>query len=216
MAANASPAGIGDVTPPPPVQARVEVDGAMATVGWTESAADDLASYEVLRDGVVIATVAATKPRLHVDGPLANGSYAYAVRPVDVVGNVGDLSNEAVAQIASVRPGAPLQLALVAPAAGAELRLSWQAPAPAGGTASYVLYRAAVAGGPYSEIARTDARTLAYSDHEVVNGVRYYYVVRSRDAAGNEGDSSNEVDGVALDRMGPSACLLYTSDAADE
>ncbi len=209
MAANASPAGIGDVTPPPPVQARVEVDGAMATVGWTESAADDLASYEVLRDGVVIATVAATKPRLHVDGPLANGSYAYAVRPVDVVGNVGDLSNEAVAQIASVRPGAPLQLALVAPAAGAELRLSWQAPAPAGGTASYVLYRAAVAGGPYSAIARTDARTLAYSDHEVVNGVRYYYVVRSRDAAGNEGDSSNEVDGVALDRMGPSAPLIF-------
>ncbi len=208
-AASASPAGIGDITPPPPVQTRVEVDGTMATVSWTESAADDLASYEVLRDGVVIATVAVTKPRLHVDGPLANGSYAYTVRPVDVAGNAGELSNEAVAQIASVRPGAPLQLALVAPAAGSELRLSWQAPASADGTASYVLYRATAVGGPYSAIAMTDARTLAYSDQEVVNGVRYYYVVRSRDAAGNEGDASNEVDGVALDRMGPSAPLIF-------
>lgn len=208
-AASASPAGIGDITPPPPVQTRVEVDGTMATVSWTESAADDLASYEVLRDGVVIATVAVTKPRLHVDGPLANGTYAYTVRPMDVAGNAGELSNEAVAQIASVRPGAPLQLALVAPAAGSELRLSWQAPASADSTASYVLYRATAVGGPYSAIAMTDARTLAYSDQEVVNGVRYYYVVRSRDAAGNEGDASNEVDGVALDRMGPSAPLIF-------
>ncbi|CAB5720519.1 Exoglucanase B precursor [Delftia tsuruhatensis] len=208
-AASADPGGIGDFTPPPPVQTRISVDAAMVTVRWSESAASDLARYEVLRDGRLIASVAAGDPLLHLDGPLAKGRYAYAVRPVDQAGNVGDLSNEAVAEITCACPGTPLQLRLNAPEGGGELGLAWQAPASGGGVAAYAVYRADAAGGPYRLLATTPPHTLAYTDATVVNGSRYFYRVRARDTAGNEGDPSNEVDGVAMDRQGPAAPVIF-------
>lgn len=193
--ASASPGGIGDFTPPPPVVASVDLTGNLATVGWTESVASDLASYEVLRNGVVIATVPAGEPRRLVDGPLDNGRYAYTVRPLDQAGNVGQLSNEAVAVVAVERPGTPVQLSLEAPAGGGELRLKWLAPSSGPAAASYAVYRTTTAGGPYSLLGATEVGTLAYVDGTVLQRVRYYYVVRARNAAGIEGASSNEVNG---------------------
>lgn len=201
--------GIGDVTAPPPVVASVSVAGAMATVSWTESVAPDLAQYQVLRDGVAIGTVPASEQRVYVDGPLANGHYIYTVRPVDRTGNVGELSNEAPADIASALPGAPLQLSLEAPPSGGVLRLNWQAPVSGGTAACYDVYRGIAAGGPYDLLSKTDFQTLTYSDTTVVNGTRYYYVVRACDAAGNEGDASNEVNGVAADLAAPLAPVIF-------
>lgn len=210
-AASAAPGGIGDVTAPPSVVASVSTSAALATITWTESIASDLAKYEVLRGGAVIAQISAGSPRQYVDGPLANGTYKYTVRPVDLVGNVGELSNEAVATISSALPGNPSLLQLEIPRAGGELRLRWQAPSFGAPIASYAVYRSTVASGPYSLVGTTDRDTLTYLDKTVTNGVRYYYVVRSRGSDGAESEASNEVNGVAVDRSAP--LIFYPTDS---
>lgn len=68
-----------------------------------------------------------------------------------------------------------------------EVDLNWSG---APGAAGYQIYRSPVTGGGYlliAEVTGTD-----YTDLDVVNGRRYYYVVRAVDAAGNLGPNSNE------------------------
>lgn len=210
--ASAAPGTSGDVTPPPPVVASVSANGASATVSWTESVAADLAGYDVLRDGKVIARVPASEARQYVDGPLANGSYIYTVRPVDLVGNLGQMSNGAVASVAVAVPGAPIQLVVDAPRSGGELRLSWKAPISGSAVASYAVYRTTMAGNAGALLGTTGRDTLTYSDVSVSNGVRYYYVVKARSADGGEGEPSNEASGVAENRTAP--LVFYPTDDA--
>jgi large repetitive protein len=205
----AAPTGVGDTTPPPAVVASVAVSGATATLTWTESVATDLAKYEILRDGVVQSDVAVGQPRVFVDGPLVNGTYRYTVRPVDAVGNKGQLSNEAIGVVSALLPGAPIQLQVTAPVGGSVLRLTWQIPINGGPTSSYVVRRATVAAGPYSVVGTTDFSVTQFSDATVSNGITYFYVVRSRDAAGNEGASSNEASGRAADTQAPSVPAIF-------
>ena len=90
---------------------------------------------------------------------------------------------------------APLDVS--ATAAGGVIRLSWTAydhPSVWG----YNVYRR-LAGGEYgSRPYRSTRGAGALSDTDVADGERYYYVVRSRDAAGNEHEPSREVSAVAL------------------
>lgn len=211
---SSSPSGIGDFTPPPLVQTGVEVTGAMVSVSWSESIAPDLAKYEVLRDGALIATVLGGDPRLYVDGPLVNGQYIYTVRPVDQAGNVGQLSNEALAMLDATLPSAPVQLTLDVPVGGGELRLRWLAPASGGTAAYYTVYRSTAANGPYDVLYKTHFGALSFADRSVNNGTRYYYVVRANDATGNQGEASNEVNGMAKDQQGPLApAIFYPTDS---
>lgn len=85
---------------------------------------------------------------------------------------------------------------LVAPAAPANLQaepgngqvtLAWQAVADA---AQYIVLRSPLSGGGHVRVALTT--DPSYTDTEVVNGQRYYYVVQAIDAAGNYGSLSNE------------------------
>lgn len=209
---DAAPTPVGDVTPPPPVVVSAAVSGAMVTVSWTESVATDLARYEVLRNGTVVASVPGSAPRQHVDGPLANGVYSYTVRPIDQVGNVGGLSNEAIANIASATPGTPRLLSVEAPRTGGELRLSWMAPTFGTPVSAYAAYRSTTAGGPYVLLGTTSSDTLVYSDVPVANGVRHYYVVRARDVNGVESEPSNEANGVASDQSAPAIFYPTSSD----
>lgn len=211
-AASAAPAAAGDVTAPPAVVVSAATSGAMVTVSWTESVAPDLARYEVLRNGTVIASVPAATLRQHLDGPLADGVYSYTVRPIDQVGNVGDLSNEAVANIMATVPGIPRQLSVEAPRTGGELRLSWMAPAFGTPVSSYAAYRSTTSGGPYVLLGTSKSDTLAYSDIPVANGVRYFYVVRARDASGIESEPSNEASGIAFDLSAPAIFYPTSSD----
>jgi len=207
--ASANPEGIGDTTAPPPVVLDASVSGALVTLTWTESIASDLDKYEILRDGQVIANVGAGEPRLYVDGPLVNNRYVYTVRPLDLVGNVGLLSNEAQAFIESMLPDAPVQLTLSVPADGHALRLDWQAPSTGATVAGYVVYRAETPGGPYTLLDGVMGETLAYSDLSVDGGVRYYYIVRAYDALENESAPSNEVSGVAVDSAAPVPPVIF-------
>lgn len=79
---------------------------------------------------------------------------------------------------------------LTATPGNGQVGLSWTAPG--GDTAKYNVYRTQVSGGGYTRVA-TQTNTTTFNDTTVVNGIRYYYIVRSVDAEGNEGASSNEV-----------------------
>ncbi|HOT93491.1 MAG TPA: alpha-amylase family glycosyl hydrolase [Anaerolineae bacterium] len=83
-------------------------------------------------------------------------------------------------------PAAPANL--VAVEGDGEVTLTWDAVADA---ASYTVFRSYVSGGGYKALARVTSPT--YVDDSVTNGTLYYYVVNAADAAGNEGDFSNEV-----------------------
>ncbi len=77
---------------------------------------------------------------------------------------------------------------LSAQAGNGKVTLNWTKVASA---QKYNVYRTQVSGGGYELIA-ANLSTLTYTDSTVVNGKRYYYIVRGVDNLGNEGVASNE------------------------
>ena len=71
--------------------------------------------------------------------------------------------------------------------------LNWHPPVPVKdlGIAGYNVYRSVTPGGPYVRIA-SGVTGLTYHDLIVNNGIIYYYVVTSVDAAGHESTYSTE------------------------
>lgn len=80
-------------------------------------------------------------------------------------------------------PAAPT--GVKASAGNGQVELSWS---NVRGVSEYVVKRATVAGGPYTVVGETTGTT--YTDHGVVNGTTYYYVVVARNSVG---DSPNSV-----------------------
>ena len=87
-------------------------------------------------------------------------------------------------------PSAPVNL--VATPGDATVVLNWDDHTQQGVT-GYNIYRALSPGGSYSKLNTTTVNVSEYTDSNVVNGNTYYYVVKARDAAGNESESSVEV-----------------------
>ncbi len=84
------------------------------------------------------------------------------------------------------RPEAPVTL--VAEPGNMQVALAWEGVADA---ARYSVYRSPVSGGGYVWLA--DTSDTSYLDTTVINGKRYYYSVRTWDAAGNLSDFSAEI-----------------------
>jgi large repetitive protein len=197
---------VGNFEPPLPVELSGSVAGSDAHLEWTASASDDVDRYDLYRDGVRVATVS---PGLtYDDEALPNGTYRYVVRPVDIVGNAGQPSNQVELVIAVAPPPAPVGLAVTAVAAGRALDLVWT---PGAGTApeSWRVQRGSSAGGPYETIANVPVGTTTYRDSGLTNGQTYWYVVAALDAAGNASAVSNEASGVPADTTPPAAPALY-------
>jgi carboxypeptidase D len=72
-----------------------------------------------------------------------------------------------------------------ASAVAGQVALSWGAATDASLPISYQVYRAQVAGGQDYDSPLATTPDLGYTDHTVVNGSTYYYVVRAVDAVGN-------------------------------
>ena len=70
-------------------------------------------------------------------------------------------------------PGAPLLTGAVGDCAG--INLAWIAGT--GSTGSYNVYRATVAGGPYTKLGGMPTASASYTDTTAVAGTTYYYVV---------------------------------------
>lgn len=198
-------ARVGDAEAPEAVELTAAVDGARVTLTWTASAAPDLASYELFRDGAKIADHFDLGALRHEELRPA-GTYGYRVRAVDAVGNAGPFSNLAEATVAGAAPAAPRDLAVAAVAAGRALDLAW-APGDAAPVFLYRVWRGEVAGGPYEPIAETAETTLR--DGGLANGVTYHYVVTARDEAGNESGFSNEAAGTPGDTLPPQVPALH-------
>ncbi len=75
--------------------------------------------------------------------------------------------------------------------------------------AGYNIYRSTQSG-EYPGVPIAAGRVSSYEDLDVVGGTRYYYVVRSRDAAGNEHQPSGEVNAAPMDDATPTATATVT------
>jgi fibronectin type 3 domain-containing protein len=80
----------------------------------------------------------------------------------------------------------------------------------------YNAYRAAVAGGPYGQLA--SVTNPEYSDHAVAGGTTYYYVVTANDTSGNESSPSAEVTATPGTATGSVLLseVLYDVDGSDD
>jgi hypothetical protein len=74
---------------------------------------------------------------------------------------------------------------LVATPGDGQVVLGWNAAANA---SSYNLLRSLTSGGPYTQI--TNVTATAFTDTALVNGVKYYYVVRAANAVGTSANSA--------------------------
>ncbi len=196
---------VGDVEPPPAVVLGGTVIDADVHLSWTESVADDLDHYRVLRDGAIIGTVPIDASRTYVDPALANGSYDYTVLAVDHVGN-GQPSNVYTATIDIDPPGAPTIISVTAPPEGAALVVSWAAPEGESPT-GYRLHRSLDVAGPYDAVAEVAA--LEHRDEPLINGVTYHYTVQALDGSGNAGAHSEPASGTPARILAPDAPVFH-------
>jgi hypothetical protein len=111
--------------------------------------------------------------------PLAAGSYAGSVTAVSSATDAQStisLSGSSVAQSQAVSHS---------------VALSWT---PSTSTVvGYNVYRAAVSGGPYSQLDSSAVATDGFTDSSVQAGQTYYYVVKSVTGAGVESADSSQV-----------------------
>jgi fibronectin type 3 domain-containing protein len=180
-------------TPAAPVAVPAAPKGVSATAGngqvvlsWSASAA--AVSYIVRRattNGGPYSQVGAPTAATYTDSGLTNGTkYDYVVAAVNSAGTSGNSAQVSATPTAPV--GVPVAPTGVSATAGnVQVVLTWSASA---GATSYVVRRATVSGGPYSQVgAPTDT---TYTDSGLTNGAKYFYVVAAVNSAGTSGNSA--------------------------
>jgi fibronectin type 3 domain-containing protein len=166
-----------DTTPPAvPAQpsATASPTKASPAISWT--AVTDAASYNVYRDGSLIANVTATS---FTDSALAvDGSYSYTVSALDALGNQSSQSPGTTVVYDTTPPAPPSQPSATTPTRFAPA-LTWTA---VGGAASYNVYRGVTLLG--------NVTTPSFTDGALAVDGAYTYTVTSLDTLGNESAAS--------------------------
>lgn len=148
---------------------------------WSPSRSElGVASYEVQREGVVVASVKRT--RATEDSLRPGGSHCYMVRAFDVAGNASPAAGPVCALTPDLTPpSTPTALAVSAPGE-TEVELRWSASTDGGGVAGYEVLRGGrvVAGGPSPSSRERGLRPYT----------EYCYAVRAVDGAGNRSPPS--------------------------
>ena len=148
---------------------------------WAVSSDDvGVAGYEVLRGGVLLATVTAPD---YVDTTAQQGvAYTYSVRASDAAGN-RSAAPTVWAKVADiVAPSAPAGLTGAAYTGPHRVRLTWSVAADNVAVTGYRVYR--------NGVLFASTTTASYTDYAVSRKTTYRYAVRALDAAGNLGASS--------------------------
>ncbi|HZL98689.1 MAG TPA: zinc-dependent metalloprotease family protein, partial [Planctomycetota bacterium] len=101
-------------------------------------------------------------------------------------------------------PAAPT--GLVAQAGNGQVSLDW-ADSNAQDLAGYLVSRATVSGGPYSQLNGAPLAASAFVDATASNGTTYYYVVKARDLAGNLSAGSTQASATPNDPNAPPVTL---------
>jgi hypothetical protein len=163
------------LTPPSDLTATA-VSTSQINLSWTDTAEDET-NWQVFRDDVFRAWVAANATSFQDTGLSENTSYTYKVRAV--TGSVGgSFSNEDTAQtISGNAPTAPTSLtATVSGSSPTDtIDLAWTDNAS--DESEYQVWRSS--GGSFSLIATIAANLEAYEDDTCADGTTYTYYVRA-------------------------------------
>lgn len=168
----------------------VPASATTARLMWTDNSGNET-GFSIERKLVstgnwaVIATVAANV-RTYMNSNLTRGqSYLYRVRAAGAEGDSG-YSNEARLTM-PILPAAPTGLSARV-ASGMEAALIWADNST--DEDGFKIVRKTGAGGTWVWIATVAANTRAYRDSGLVDGMTYYYMVRSYNVAGNSAYSN--------------------------
>jgi chitodextrinase len=185
--------------PPPTTLTAIARGGSEIDLNWPASTIDGVVGYDVVRDGVQIATTAATT---YPDVGLVDATtYSYTVAPVDAAGNVGDLSNVATATTSDTEaPAVPTGVTLTT--AAKSIGVTWAAATDNVGVAGYRVY------GNGALLATTTGSS--YTDTAVKPGTTYTFAVAAFDAAGNMSAASASTSVVFTDTVAPTAPTKLT------
>lgn len=181
-------AGLSDAPAPlgPPTGLRATTpDATDVDLTWTDGPGP-VASYEVLRDSLVVGATA--EPRFTDATASPGAAYSYTVRALDAGGSPGPQSDPlavAMPVVADVTaPSSPTSLVASTPV-GDRVDLGWQASTDDAGVAGYVVQRDGV------DVA--EAAGTTYTDASLRPGTSYDYTVVAVDAAGNRSAPSDAV-----------------------
>jgi glucosylceramidase len=179
----------GNTTTAPATPTNLTASGGNAQISLSWSAASGAASYTVKRattSGGPYADVATgVTSTSYTNTGLANGTtYYYVVSAVNAVGSSGNSNQASAAPVAPTIPAAPT--GLNASAGNQQISLSWTGSA---GASSYVVKRATVSGGPYTNV-NTSVTATNFTDTGLTGGTTYYYVVAATNVAGTSGNSN--------------------------
>src|SRR5271154_7120846 len=158
-----------------------------AQVSLTWSVSTGATSYHVKRatvSGGPYTQLAAPAATSFTDSGLTNGTkYFYVASAVNSKGESANSAETSATPTAPVTvPAAPTGLA--AAAGNAQVALTWTASSSATG---YHVKRAAVSGGPYTQIAAPTSTN--FTDTGLTNGTKYFYVVTAVNSAGGSANS---------------------------
>ncbi len=177
---------LGPDTTPPTVPGGLSAAPAPAAVTLAWSPATDnvgVTGYDVLRDGVVVATVTDTT---YADSAVpANESHTWTVRAFDAASNDSAESNMVTAVRDTLTPSAPPNLRVTSVVPGA-VTLAWDAATDNVGVVKYQLFRDG------SLLVELSGQT--FMDNKVGGtGTSHTYLVKAVDAAGNISEASSPV-----------------------
>jgi hypothetical protein len=183
-----------DTTPPDAPTGLVGdgSSGVQVSLTWDKNTEPDLDGYRVYRrlDGDTAWTRLTSAGQVLTSAAFIDATivvetaYEYAVDAIDFSGNVSAKSNIIDITVPDVSNPPPDPVTdLTASAAVAGITLEWTASASPD-VDHYVVYVAAAALGPYTELGQTV--TTDYFDDSAATGVTTYYRVTAVDLAGNE------------------------------
>ena len=200
------PATPNDGQPPAtPAGFTATAGDSSVVLSWTASADPEVRSYELRRDGDLIATPSSSATT-YTDAGRANGvPHTYTLVAVDVAGMRSSPASASATPSDEVAPAAPT--GLMAMPGDQRVALSWT-PNTEPDIAAYLVYRDGVA------IATVDG--LSYVDTAVTNGVKHEYRIAARDTSGNWSPLSAEaVYATAHDGLPPAAPADLTTAPSD-
>jgi chitodextrinase len=193
-------AGSAPDTTPPSVPTNVhttQVTASSVSLAWDASTDNQdpqsALTYDVVRNGTVLATTPAGQTSYTDAGVTAGTQYSYAIEAVDTSGNTSQPSSPPVSVTPSddtSRPTAPTNLQASA-IASTSVTLTWTASTDIDNDPSTLTYEV-LNGGTVVDTTQAGATSDTLSG--LTPSTQYAFTVEALDPAGNVSPASNEVD----------------------